>query len=276
MKIFLSCDAEGAAGVVDPHQVVGSGPEYEMGRRLVLNEVNAAIEGALVAGAAEVVVNDSHWTMRNLPPGELAGGAGYISGRHKPLYMMEGLDDSFDAIFFVAYHGAIGAERSVLSHTYDPRAIHEVRLNGIAVGESGINALVSLHHRVPVALITGDEQTVHEARGLMPLVEGVVVKRGITRLAAQSLHPDVACRAIREGATRALQRLGELSPPDVELPARLDVVMLTADMAEAGTWIRGVTRTDARSVAIEGDDPLALYRAFVSVVALARAIAEPG
>jgi D-amino peptidase len=275
VKVFLSSDIEGTAGIVDWGQVLGSG-EYEMGRRLLQDEVNAAIDGAVDAGADEVVVNDSHWTMQNLLPGELHAGASYISGKHKPLYMMEGLDESFDAVFFVAYHGSISAETAILSHTYNPFAVYDVKLNGVAVGESAINALVALHHRVPVAMITGDDATLAEAEPFMPGIEGVVVKRSISRFAAHSLHPQEACRLIREGASRAVSGLSSLAPPAISLPGRLDVTLLTADMAEMATWVGGVQRTDIRAVRIESDDPLALYRRFVTVVALTRTIAESG
>ncbi|MDX6593802.1 MAG: D-amino peptidase [Gaiellales bacterium] len=275
MKVFLSSDIEGTAGIVDWGQVLGSG-EYEMGRRLLQDEVNAAIDGAVDAGAAEIVVNDSHWTMQNLLPAELHAGASCISGKHKPLYMMEGLDDSFDAVFFVAYHGSISAETAILSHTYNPFAVYDVKLNGVAVGESAINALVALHHGVPVAMITGDDATVAEAEPFMPGIEGVVVKRSISRFAAHSLHPHEACRLIREGASRAVSGLGALRPPAISLPARLDVTLLTADMAEMATWVGGVERTGVRAVRIESDDPLALYRRFVTVVTLTRTIAESG
>jgi D-amino peptidase len=274
MKVFLSSDIEGCAGIVDWEQVLGPGPGYEAGRRLLLAEVNAAIEGASDAGAREVLVNDSHWTMHNLPPEGLARRARYLSGRHKPLYMMEGLDGTFDAVFFVAYHGSIGAERSVLSHTYNPRAIWEVRLNGRPVGESALNGLVALHHRVPVALVTGDRATAEEAAAFMPGIEQVVVKESITRFAAQSVHPEEARERIRAGARAALERVGSLSPPAIELPARLDVTLLVADMAEMATWIRGIERTAERSVRMESDDPLWLYRSFVTLVALTRGLAE--
>ena len=150
-----------------------------------------------------MLVNDTHSTMQNIRPGALHHRASYLSGRHKPLYMMEGLDGTFDAVFMVAYHGSIGAERAILSHTYNPAAVWEARLNGVAVGESALNALVALHHRVPVVLITGDQATADEARPFLPEIEAVVVKRSITRFAAESLHPDRACELIRDGAAGA-------------------------------------------------------------------------
>src|SRR6266550_9613643 len=155
MKVFLSFDMEGVAGIVDWEQCTGTSPAYEIGRRLALGEVNAAIDGAIERGATGILVNDSHWTMQNLPPDELHAGAAYLSGRHKPLYMMEGLDASFDAAFFVGYHGSAGTS-SVLSHTYNPNVIGAARLNGHVAGESAINALVALRFEIPIALITGD------------------------------------------------------------------------------------------------------------------------
>ena len=274
MRIFVSTDIEGTAGIVDWQQVLGPGPEYELGRRLLLDEVNAAIDGAVEAGATEILVNDSHWTMQNLPPAELHGGASYLSGKHKTLYMMEGLGPEHDAVFMVSYHGSIGHGRAILGHTYNPGAIWEVRLNGTVTGESGLNALVALSHGVPVALITGDQATADEAPAFMPRIETVVVKRSVSRFAAENLHPERACELIRAGARRALERLGELGPPRIDLPATIEVTFLTADMAEAATALRGVERTADRGVTFTNDDPLALYRTFVTIVALTRGLGD--
>jgi len=274
MKVFISSDIEGTAGIVDWEQVRGPGAEYEIGRQLLADEVNAAIDGAVEAGATHVLVNDAHRTMYNLRPGELHHHASYLSGRHKPLYMMEGLDATFDAVFLLAYHGSIGAERAILSHTYNPTALWEARLNGVPVGESGLNALVALHHRVPVVLITGDDATAEEARPFMPQIEAVVVKRSISRFAAESLHPERACELIRAGAARAVPRAGAIPPPAIDLPATLELAFLTSDMAEMATWIRGVQRTSARTVTVTDDDPLRLYRTCVTIIALTRSILE--
>src|SRR4051794_33271620 len=168
VKVFLSTDMEGTAGVVDWSQVRGPATEYEYYRAQLQAEVNAAIDGALAAGATEFLVNDSHSTMQNLRPDELHGRASYLSGKHKPMYMMEGLDASFDAAMFVSYHGSAGATSSVLHHTYNPRAIAEVRLNGRIAGESGVNALVALAYGVPVVLISGDQVTIDEAQPFCP------------------------------------------------------------------------------------------------------------
>jgi len=271
VKVFVSFDMEGVAGIVDWEQCTGPGAAYEIGRALTLGEVNAAIEGAVDGGATQVLVNDSHWTMQNLPPGELAAAAAYLSGRHKPLYMMEGLDGTFGAALFVGYHGSAG-RASVLSHTYNPNAIAEVRLNGRVAGESAVNALVAREHRVPIALVTGDAVTAAEAEWVAPEAERVVVKESVTRFAARSVHPDEARRLIREGAAAGIRRVaaGAARPPAIQPPFRLEIDFLTEDMADMATWIRGVERAGARTALIESEDALQVFRSFVAAVYLTR------
>jgi D-amino peptidase len=272
MKIFLSSDMEGTAGVVDWAQCVGDGPEAAAGRRLLLAEVNAAIDGAVAGGATEIVVNDSHSTMRNLPPDALAGGASYISGSHKPLYMMQGLDSSFGAVLFVSYHGSVGAPAG-LSHTYNPRAVVEARLDGVVTGEAGINALVAAHYGVPVVLVTGDRCACEETSALIPGVHEAVVKEPVSRVAAHSLHPARACALIRDAAEQAVKGAAAAAPPPLG-QAVLEVSVRTTDIAEAATWVRGVERTGLRELRFTGDDPLATYRSFCAAILLTRGIAE--
>jgi len=272
VKVFLSTDMEGTAGVVDWEQCIGDGPQAAAGRQLLLDEVNAAIEGALAGGATEIVLNDSHANMRNFPPGQLAGEASYISGSHKPLYMMQGLDSSFDAVLFISYHGSIGAPAG-LSHTYNPRAVVEARLDGTVTGEAGINALVAAHYGVPVVLVTGDRIACEETATLIPGVHSAVVKESVSRMAAHSLHPVRACALIRETAEKAVAGAGSADAPPLAT-ATLEVSVRTSDIAEAASWVRGVDRTGDRELRIRGNDALETYRAFCAAILLTRTVAE--
>jgi D-amino peptidase len=274
MKIYISTDIEGTSGIVDWGQVIGDGPDYQYGRSLLMDETNAAIDGAIDGGATEFVVNDSHASMRNLLPRELHGRASLISGRHKPLYMMQGLDASADAVFLIGYHGSIGADPAILSHSYNPRTIWETRLDGEIVGESGLNALVAAHLNKPIALITGDEATAQEASSIAATGERVVVKQSISRFAAYNLHPDEACERIRAAAKRAVQRIGEMRAPQFASPTELEITFLTADMAEMAAWIGGVRRKGTRSVVLEDTNPLNLYQRFVTIVFLTKSLGE--
>ncbi len=277
MKVFISCDMEGVAGIVDWAQCrPDGGAAYERGCELMLAEVNAAIQGALSGGATELVVNDSHGAMANLDPAALQPPTSYLSGRHKTGYMMQGLDGSFDAVFFVGYHGSISGEPSVLSHTYNPEVISGVRLGGEYVGESGINALVAHAHAVPIALVTGDTVTISEARSFAPDHVGVVVKQSFTRFAAHHVHPVTARLRIMQAATEAVKAVQgrRLSPPVLPDDLTLEVDLQTADMAAVASWVKGVERSGTRSVRVTGAGPdpdgLAVYDAFVALTYITR------
>jgi len=274
MKLFLSTDFEGVSGIVAWEQIIEGNSEYEYGRRLLTNEVNAVISGALEGGAEEFVVNDSHHYMRNLHPQDLSGKATLITGKHKPMYMMEGLDSSFDGICFVGYHGSIGAEQAVLSHTYNPGAIWEVRLNSDIVGESAINALVAAYYKVPIIFISGDEVTTQEAQHIAPKAEKVVVKKSIGRFAAAHIHPTLAGEMLQRGASRAVRNLKDMHPPVFTRPVLLEVTFLVADMAEMALWVRGVERVGPRTIIISNENLLELYQVFVTVITLTRSLVD--
>ncbi len=274
MKIFISSDMEGTAGVVDWSQCIPGNPEYGYYRELLQNEVNASITGAMAAGATEFLVNDSHSSMQNLRPDSLEGNARYLSGKHKPMYMMQGLDSTFDAIFLISYHGSMSSEASVLSHTYNPRAISDIRLNGEFVSEAGLNALVAQAYGVPMVLVTGDETTEVETRMWSPGIYAAVVKKSITRFAADSMHPKQACELIFEKAKASIEALANISVPAIKLPATIEITFHNNDFADIATWLPGTVKTGVKTVTITDADPLALFRRFITTVILTRSIVE--
>ena len=274
MKIFISSDMEGTAGVVDWSQCIPGNPEYGYYRELLQNEVNASITGAMAAGATEFLVNDSHSSMQNLRPDSLEGNARYLSGKHKPMYMMQGLDSTFDAIFLISYHGSMSSEASVLSHTYNPRAISDIRLNGEFVSEAGLNALVAQAYGVPMVLVTGDETTEVETRMWSPGIHAAVVKKSITRFAADSMHPKQACDLIFEKAKASIEALATIAVPAIKLPATIEITFHNNDFADMATWLPGTVKTGVKTVTITDADPLALFRRFITTVILTRSIVE--
>ncbi|HET7425411.1 MAG TPA: M55 family metallopeptidase, partial [Gemmatimonadales bacterium] len=225
MRVYISVDMEGVAGVVHEDQTDPIDPrhagEYNRFRRLMTAEANAAIEGALAAGADRVLVNDSHWLMMNLLAEGLHPAAELLSGGPKARSMVEGIELGFDAALFVGYHARAGVAHATIDHTYTSR-VHEARLNGRPVGELAINAALAGTWDVPVALVSGDQALAAEARELLgPAVETVIVKHAVGRFAARSVAPTVACRLIREGTAAALGR--PHAPLRLETPVRLEV-----------------------------------------------------
>jgi len=260
MKVYISCDMEGISGVVSSEQTHMGNKEYERARKLMTEEVNAAIEGALIGGATEIVVNDAHGEGRNILIEGLNPQAQLVSGRPTPLSMMQGIDDTFDAAFFIGYHAQAGTKDGVIAHTWSGR-IHQAAINGEPIGETGLNAALAGHFNVPVVLVTGDRLLVEEAKALLgPSLETVIVKEGYGTRAAKCLPPQKAQQLIREAAERALERGGE--PFSLSPPLTLTVDFARGVQSEMAELIPGVVRLEGRRVKYTHDDYLTVYKVF--------------
>jgi D-amino peptidase len=258
--------------VVSWDQIMPGAEDYAVGRSLMVGEVNAAIEGAVAAGARRIVVNDAHARMANLLPEALDPRARLILGHYKPLYMLQGLDAGFDAVFFLGYHGAIGEPEAILAHSYNPGVVWEAKVDGRIVGEIGINALVCEYFGVPIRLVTGDQATAIEAREVIPGVHVAEVKRSFSRYSAESMSPEEARAVIRREAAASLQALAATEP--LQRQTRVELTFLVPDMASMAEWIRGVERVGPRTVQYAAPDGLVAYRTFYAILQLARSIAE--
>jgi len=268
MKVYISCDMEGISGVVAGKQTDNREEEYKRAQKLMTGEVNAAIEGALASGASEVLVNDSHGSMRNILIEELNPNAQLISGSPKPLSMMQGINDSFfDAAFFIGYHAQAGTAYSVLDHTYSG-IVYQVSLNGRPMGETGLNAALAGHFGVPVVLVTGDKLLVEEATALLGTVEGVAVKESCGRYAARCLAPEAVHDLIREAAQSALSKGGK--PFVVEPPITLAVDFTSSAHLDMAELIPGSRRTGGRHIEYTHDDLLTVYKVWQAMLKLAR------
>jgi D-amino peptidase len=269
LKVFISVDMEGIAGIVHEDQTKPGASEYDHSCRLMTGEANAAIEGALTAGATEIVVSDSHWDMRNLIPEQLHPAAELIQGSPRPWTMMQGLDSSFDAVCLIGYHTRAGTTGGVIDHTYTGSVLN-VRLNDQTVGEIGLNAAFAGYHGVPVVLVSGDNHAVAEAHALLgDDLTGVVVKHGLARYAARSLAPSVAQERIREAITEALQQ--HRRPFRIEPPITVTVDYMRSSQADVAAILPGAERIGARTVAWTHDDYLMAFRAVRTMFILGNA-----
>jgi D-amino peptidase len=270
LKVYISVDMEGIAGVVNGDQTSASGNDYNIARRWMTQEVNAAILGAKEAGATEIVVNDSHGSMRNVVISELDSAAYLITGSPKPLSMMQGIDETYDAIFFIGYHARAGSEDGVLDHTYSSASVFSIKVNGMELGEAEQNALIAGCFDVPVVLVTGDQTVCGQVKkSLGEGVETAVVKEGIGRHAAKSLTPQKACALIKNKAKIALENRNKVKPLKMDPPYRFELTYLRSYMADAGEIIPQVTRTGPRTVQFEIQDYIEGYKLFRALVSLA-------
>ena len=259
MKIFISADIEGVAGVVSKLQALAGERDFESGRRLMTLEVNAAVDGAYRGGASEVVVCDAHADMQNLLPEELDARARLVRGAIRESLQMEGIDGSFAGVFVTGAHAAAGTQRGVLDHTWVSSSVFDISLEGTVLNETVLNAYVAGYHGVPVLLVSGDDVTIEQSEPFLSGVMGVRVKRGISRYAAESLHPTVARERIREAAQEAVRGASGVRPLQVPDPLTMDITFLRTDMADAAALVPGVLRTAARSIRYVGA-PLDVFR----------------
>ncbi len=271
LKVYISVDMEGIAGVVAADQVRAGGLDYQLARRWTTQEANAAILGALDAGATEIIVNDSHGGMRNLIASEIHPAARLITGSPKPLSMMEGIDSSFDAVIFIGYHTWAGSFDGVLDHTYSSASVYSVRVNGVEMGEAQVNALIAGYFGVPVVMVAGDENFCKQAReSFGEHLVTAAVKQAIGRTAANTLTPEVAQDLIREKVRESLHDPSTVSPMIPAASSTFDVDFLYSSQAQSAELIPGVERTGPRSVSFTRSDFIEAFQLFRAVLLVAR------
>ena len=268
MKVFISVDMEGVSGITDPEDVLPDGADYQRGRVFMTGDANAAILGAYDGGADEVLVNDSHWIMRNLLLERLDPRARTIKGFHKSLCMVQGLDASYDGAVFVGYHACAGTEGGVLNHTMLGKEIQNVYLNGEPTGETRLNAAFAGHFGVPVMVVAGDAAVCNEAQRFLADVQTVAVKDGIDKFSANCLHPEVAQARIREATARAVAGHSQFSPYRLSPPYSLGIEWNSTTIAATCALIPGVQLTSPRSVEFVTQDYPELMRVLVAMLLL--------
>ncbi|WP_445519707.1 M55 family metallopeptidase [Streptomyces sp. NEAU-174] len=247
MKVYISVDMEGVAGIATLDQIVRGGSGYPRAQELMTQEANAAIAGAFEGGATSVVVNDSHGTMDNLLHDRLDPRARLVFGAPKAQCMAEGLTDDCAVALFVGYHAPAGAP-GVLAHTFSAY-FGEVRVDGARVSEAEVNGLYAASLGVPVGLVTGDDVIGAIASDVFAGATVVTVKEAHGFSATDTVAPSVALGLVREGAAHAVAGAASLPRPAAGTPLRLEVDMPSPVAAELSACIPGCTRTADRTVA---------------------------
>jgi len=265
LRVFLSVDLEGVAGAVTPEQLGPGGFEYQRFREIATEETLAAIAGARAAGATHFLVADAHGNGQNLLIDRFPDDVEIIRSWPRPLHMMQGIDESFDAAFFIGYHSAATNEEGVRAHTFSSANYAAVSLNGEYMSEGGMNAAIAGHFGVPVALVTGDNATVDEMVEILGDVEGVVVKEALGFHSARTLTPAAAQSRIREGAQRAIERLSDFQPHNLNGPPVLELTFKNYRPAEVLAYLPNVERAGARTIRFQAADmvEMAMFLQFV-------------
>jgi len=272
LKVFISVDMEGICGVVAVEQTTPGNPEYVAAKKWMADDANAAIDGAFRAGASEVVVNDSHGSQRNIDPGDLNPKAVLISGAPKPQSMMQGIDETYDAVLFVGYHAGAGTQDAVLDHTISGSVVQSIKVNGVELPELGLNAAIAGAYGVPVVFISGDVAVCKQAKAILGSeVVTAPVKDGIGRYAARLVPFAEARRGIRDRVSDALRKLGQFKPYKIATPCKFELQYYISAQADMAMYFPGVQRVNARTVAFTSDTYVKGFKMLRGLIALAPA-----
>ena len=260
MKILISVDMEGITGVTNWDHVTPGHAEYARYRKLMTEDVNAAIEGAFDAGAKEVVIADGHWNGSNILVEEVDPRGELNSGAPSPLSMMQGINRDVDGVFFIGYHARQGSANAVLDHTWSDTCVANLWLNDAIAGEYTLNAALAGHFGVPVIMVSGDQTACAQVVEQVGVFETAVVKQATGRFSAECFAPDISHKIIYESAKRAVTRLAKIDSPKpfiLKSPVRVTVQLVSSDMADRAMHLPGVTRDDLTLSFMAADMPKA-------------------
>ena len=250
-KVFISADMEGISGISASDQLSATGAEYNRSRKMMADDVNAAIRGARRGGASEIVVNDSHGSMRNLRLEDLDSQVRLISHSFKKSGMMEGLDETFDAVIFVGYHAKAGHPGGLFAHT-GSGVVRDVRVNGQSLGEGGLNTLVAESYGVPVVLVTGDDVAVKQVAEVAKDARTVAVKRAINPRAVE-LRPFKDVHNEIEEAAAVAVRGAKKFPPRRAASYRVEVQFQDLAIPEVAQNLPAMERPAPDTIAFTSD-----------------------
>ena len=274
LKLYISADMEGVAGVVTGDQLGPSGFEYGRFRQFMTGEVLAAIAAAREAGVTEILVSDSHGNGENLLIEMLPPDVTVIRSWPRPLMMMEGIDASFDAAILLGYHAGTHNPEGIRAHTISSARLADVRLNDRSVPEAGISAAIAGHFGVPVVMISGDDAAVAEARELVGDIEGAVVKWNYGFHSARTITPEAAYRLIGEKVKAAIERLPTFEPFVIPTPVTLDVRFKSYRPSQLLSYLPIVDRVDAHTIRYVGDTMVEISK-FIEFIMTYNVALEP-
>jgi D-amino peptidase len=264
LKVYISADMEGIGGVTTWDIQAGSqGREYEKFRRLMTQEVNAAINGAFDAGASEVLVSDSHGDSQNIDIELLDRRVRLVRAMPRPLGMVQGIDSTFDAAVFIGYHASEGQAPATLAHTFSGR--EQVKLNGNSVPEAGFNAATAGEFGVPLVFLSGDQTIVQEAKQMFGNIETVVVKEAVGFFATTTINPEQARQQIRLGVRRGIERRKEVRVYKLSHPVQLEITYKDTVKAELVSYLPSVERPQGNTIVFKGRDMIEIYRFLIAV-----------
>jgi D-amino peptidase len=275
IRVFISVDMEGIGGITTRRQVTRGTDDYAWARQIMTQETNAAIAGAVDAGALKIVVSDSHGDMGNLLPLELDPKAELVQGTPKlPWSMMTGIEEGFTGCVFLGYHAASGTANAILDHTYTGW-FADIRVNGLSWNETHLNAALAGTFHVPLLFVSGDEECCNQATAALPWVKAFATKTGFASMSGRTKSPKTVQDATRRLVAEAVKHADRAEVWRPDPPFALEALLTTSALADMCALAPGTERSSARSVRFDTDDIRTMYRMLLTWMNLGRRVA-PG
>jgi D-amino peptidase len=254
LKVYISVDMEGVAGVVTADQLLPGGFEYERFRHFMTDETLAAVRAAKEAGAGEIVVSDAHGNGENLLIEEFPKDVHIVRAWPRHGGMMAGLDSSFNAAMFIGYHASTTNPNGVRAHTFSSAHYTRVALNGNAVTEGEFNAAYAGAKGVPIIFASGDDAAVQEIKSRLGNIETVDSKKSLSFHSAETLTPAASCEKIFAGVKSGFSKLRDFKPYVIKTPVTLEITFKNYMPAEVLSYLRIVQRVDSHTIRFVGKD----------------------
>ena len=253
-KVYISVDIEGMEGVVSKLQTARGASDFSIARKRLAEDVNAAVRACIDCGAEEVVVCDGHADMENIILEDLHPEAKLISGAMRSSLQMQMIEAGFDAAIIFGHAGAGQTKNGVIDHTYNGRKIYNIRMNGVTMNTEGVlNSVIAGHYNIPVVAAIGDKAFGEEMKSFIPDLEAIVVKEGLSRFSAISIHPTKAREKIYEGVKSGLIRKDAIKPLKLSEPITMEIDFKDSNTADVAELIPGVKRPHSRTISYTGD-----------------------
>lgn len=271
MRILVSTDIEGVAGVFHTQQALPGNPEYERARAWMTAEANAAAQGAFAAGATDVLVNDSHFNFRNMLAHQFDPRVRLLQGKPRTLGMMGGLEEQCDAVILVGYHSRAKG-RGILAHTISGFAFARIFINGQELGEAGLYGALAGEMGVPVVMGSGDDCFIEENRDLFPGAHWVQTKVAYGQYSGLSLSQEQSCALIAEAAEAAVKARAQVTPFRIAAPIECRLQVQSPSMADLFCLWPTLERLDGDLLRFSADSMQSAIRMLNSMSAMSSAL----
>lgn len=259
MKVYISADIEGITGTTTWDETEKNNQSYNIASLQMTKEVNACCLALNKVGVDEIIVKDAHDSGRNIDHNALPKNTRLVRSWSGSIFsMVEGLDESFDAIIFIGYHSPASSPSNPLSHTMSLK-VSKITINGQIASEFLIHAYIAEYFKVPIAFLSGDKGLCDEVKKYNPNIATVAVKEGIGN-STINIHPELALELIEASVIELFSKPLINNNKDLPKYLTVDVEYYNHSDAYRYSMYKGVSQVNEKTIQFKSDDYIDILR----------------